>query len=732
MKRVILSLLAVCFCITSFASDTDAMQALIKRLLPEHAQQFAVEKLPTKESDYFRLRSQGNKIIIGGNNANSMAVGLNHYLRYWCNTSVSWFAADPIEMPAVLPLIETPTTVEARCKERFFLNYCTFGYTMPWWKWEDWERFIDWMALQGVNLPLAITGQESIWYRVWLSMGLTDEEIRNYFTGPAHLPWHRMLNIDYWHGPLPKSWLENQEALQKLIVARERELNMRPVLPAFAGHVPKEIKRIFPDAPLSTLGTWGGFPEENVPSFLDPMSPLFAQIQKAFLKEQTRLFGTDHIYGIDLFNEMDPPCLDAEYLHRVSGQVYETLRQVDKRAVWLQMTWLFYHDKHWTNERIEPYLTGVKAENQLLLDYYCEKTEIWRRTEQFYGVPYIWCYLGNFGGNTTLIGNLDDIEQKIEKTYTEGGKNFVGLGSTLEGFDCNPFMYEFIFEKAWNTPLHKDIAQWSARLADRRTGAQSESARSGWQQLIDKVYCSYSRSWQCSVTNVRPSLGTPKRRHSKTKIFYDNKDLCQIIELLLQSESTTTTHTYDLVNFMRQLLGNHFGTMFETYKAQVDAADLEGTRATAKAMMEIIADMDRLLASRTDFLVGKWIADARDIGLNEQEKRYYEQNARNLLTTWGDRGIKLNDYANRSWAGMMKDFYGVRWQMFFDAVDDTLSAGEVFDDVQKQALENRMTAFEKSWWYDCRGSYSNKAEGNGAEIARELYKKYHDAVMNAQ
>ena len=183
---------------------------------------------------------------------------------------------------------------------------------------------------------------------------------------------------------------------------------------------------------------------------------------------------------------------------------------------------------------------------------------------------------------------------------------------------------------------------------------------------------------------------------------------------------------------MRQVLGNHFGTMFETYKAQVDAADLEGTRTTAKAMMEIIADMDRLLTSRTDFLVGKWISDARDIGMNEQEKVYYEQNARNLLTTWGDRGIKLNDYANRSWAGMMKEFYGVRWQMFFDAVDDTLSAGEVFDDVQKQALENRMTAFEKSWWYDCRGSFSNKTEGNGAEIARELYEKYHDAVMNTK
>lgn len=36
-----------------------------------------------------------------------------------------------------------------------------------WWDWERWEKEIDWMALQGVNLPLAFTGQETIWQRVF-------------------------------------------------------------------------------------------------------------------------------------------------------------------------------------------------------------------------------------------------------------------------------------------------------------------------------------------------------------------------------------------------------------------------------------------------------------------------------------------------------------------------------------------------------------------------------------
>ena len=48
-------------------------------------------------------------------------------------------------LPAFLSLSRSK-----RVKNRFFLNYCTYGYTMPWWKWGEWEHFIDWMALNGI------------------------------------------------------------------------------------------------------------------------------------------------------------------------------------------------------------------------------------------------------------------------------------------------------------------------------------------------------------------------------------------------------------------------------------------------------------------------------------------------------------------------------------------------------------------------------------------------------
>lgn len=211
-----ISFILACICtLGSYADDVAVFNALVNRLLPDYSSQITGKKLPEGKNDYFQLSSVGDKIEIAGNNANSMAVGLNYYLKYYCNTNVSWFVDDHLDMPATLPAVDKKVTVDARCKDRFFLNYCTFGYTMPWWQWEDWEHFIDWMALNGINLPLAITGQESIWLKVWTKLGLSESEVRNYFTGPAHLPWHRMLNIDYWQGNLPMSWLDGQEELQK-------------------------------------------------------------------------------------------------------------------------------------------------------------------------------------------------------------------------------------------------------------------------------------------------------------------------------------------------------------------------------------------------------------------------------------------------------------------------------------------------------------------------------------
>ena len=335
LKSVLL--LVVSLAMMSFkTADERAAEALARRVMGSKAKAIVFEQTDAT-TDSYELLQKGKKVLIRGNNANSMAVGLNRYIQQYCLAGVSWYDFNPVELPDVMPQVPEKVSGTVEVPIRFFLNYCTFGYTMPWWKWQQWERFIDWMALNGVNMPLAITGQEAVWQKVWRKYGMTDEQIRAYFTGPAHLPWQRMINIDRWQGPLPQSWIDGQAELQKKILKRERELNMTPVLPAFAGHIPADLEQTMPGIRTSKVNRWCNFDEKYRCTYLNPSDPIFASIQKDFLEEQTKMYGTNHIYGVDLFNEVSPPSWEPDSLAKISAGVYASLTNVDPEAIWLQM-----------------------------------------------------------------------------------------------------------------------------------------------------------------------------------------------------------------------------------------------------------------------------------------------------------------------------------------------------------------------------------------------------------
>ncbi|MCX2473778.1 alpha-N-acetylglucosaminidase [Pedobacter sp. MC2016-05] len=709
-----------------FLRAASPIEDLTKRIAKPFSQKIIFEKLAERNGkDYFQLESKNGKLIIGGNSYNSMAYGLNHYLKYYCNTSVSWYKDDAIDLPAVMPILPSRITQEARVKNRFFLNYCTFGYTMPWWNWKDWEHLIDWMALNGINMPLSITGQEAIWYKVWSKMGLSDLEIRSYFTGPAFLPWHRMSNIDHWDGPLPKSWLDNQLTLQKKIVARERELNMKPILPAFAGHVPKVIKERFPSARITDLGTWGGFGEAYYSHFLDPLDPLFKQIQRAFLTEQTKQFGSDHIYGADPFNEVTPPSWEPKYLASAADVIYSSMKEVDPSAEWLQMTWVFYYmRKEWTNERIKAFVRAVPQDKMTLLDYYGESTEVWKLTESYFKQPYIWCYLGNFGGNSMVVGNLQTVEERMENAFKNGGSNLTGIGSTLEGFDINPIMYDYVFEKAWsNGPTA--VKTWTDKWADRRLGYPDKNNQNAWNNLVKEVYNNPSKLGQGILINAKPALKGTVHWTPNPKYNYANKNLFNTWkQLLVTGGKGKQASGYDAVNIGWQVLGNHFMKLRDDFTAAYEQKNIVEMNKNKKEMLDLIDDVDRLLATQPSMLLGKWIENARKIGKDNAEKDYYEQDARMLITVWGGSQRSLNDYANRGWAGLTGDFYKHRWEMFFDEVSMSMSQDKQFDD---KVFKDKIHAFEDRWVKD-RKKFPTTTIGDSFELCRAMVSKYSSAI----
>ncbi|HEY0432672.1 MAG TPA: alpha-N-acetylglucosaminidase [Chitinophagaceae bacterium] len=720
-KTRLLLTISLVVCLKATCNDIAAITALANRVAPAYAARMGFSTLQNAPADVFELSWKDGRLHIRGNNANSMAAGLNYYLKYYCFASYSWYAGDHMILPAGMPAVPRALRIEARCAKRFMLNYCTFGYTMPWWTWKEWEHFIDWMALNGVNLPLAITGQEYVWYQVWKKFGLTDNEIRGFFTGPAYLPWHRMANIDHWEGPLPMSWINAQVNLQQRILGRERSLNMKPVLPAFAGHVPEVLKKKYPAAKITSLGEWSDFDSSYQSFFLDPFDSLFNPIQQAFLHEQAKIFGTDHIYGTDPFNEVTPPSWDPSYLSNVARIIYSSMKAVDDSATWLQMTWIFYYNrKNWTDDRIEAYLRAVPQDKLLLLDYFCDKTEVWKTTQSFYGQPFLWCYLGNFGGNTMMNGALKEVESRMENSFRSAGRNLWGIGSTLEGFGVNPVAYEFVLEKAWSKgPVNVD--EWIRKWAARRYGKPDEHAMHAWDILLRTTYAEPAGVSRATLTNSRPVLKNFQSWTTNPAINYDNRDLLEAWQSLNEaSPPFTDVYQYDLVTVAKQVLGNYFKVVRDSFTAAYEARDLIKMHEAGARMMRLLNDIDTLLATNRNYLTGAWIASAMQWGGSPAGRAYFGRDAKKIISVWGQQGRNLVDYANRTWAGITGSYYAARWQMFIDEVIEAVQAGEMYNE---KAFSEKVKAFEEHW-ADSPAVFQPRPIGNARLISRMLYERY--------
>ena len=694
-------------------------EALAERLIPAQAKYIEFREIPADTTDVFELKSEGRKIVVSANNAGTMAVGLNYYLNNYCNTTVSEYAAHPVEMPEVLPQVSEPVRVTAKVKYRFYLNYCTFGYTMPWWGWKEWERFIDWMALNGVNMPLATTGEEATWQRVWRRFGMSDGQIRAHFTGPGHLAWHRMVNINKFQGPLPQEWIDAQAELEKKILKRERALSMTPVLHSFSGSVPEVFKDMHPEAQITKVSNWGGFGDPYRCWFLSPTDPLYAEIQKAYIEEQTALFGTDHIYGLDPFNEVDAPSWDVETLSSMGSAFYGSLEAADPEAVWLQMGWFLINDRrHWTPELMEAFLGSVPQEKLIMLDYHDDWVLGWKLTESFYGHPYIACALLNFGGNTLFNGNFPTLIPYYEETFAKGGSNLQGVGSTLEGFGTNPYYYEFVLSLGWNYSQTPD--EWIDKLADRHIGREDEAARALWHRLIMEIAPQYTGSGVSM--NAHPKFGP--QYYNWTVKYPDIKGYTPFLKgvwrEMLEIGSDRYEYRYDVANIGRQALGDYFDILKDSLEVVWNKRDLARARALKAEMGEVLDDCDALMACIPEMNLQNWNEGARSWGDTRAEKDYYERSARTILTVWSNnRG--LTDYANRQWAGLIKSYYKPRWMMF---CDDIIAAIEDGSDFNEKRFDEKLRYHEISWTEPSVTPIEYTSPGDPMETARRIIDKY--------
>jgi len=597
---------------------------------------------------------------------------------------------------------------------------------MAWWDWERWQQEIDWMALHGINMPLALTGEEAIWQDVYRKMGFTDKELESFFTGPSYFSWFWMGNIDKWGGPLPQHWMDTHKELQKKILERERSLSMTPVLPAFTGHVPPAFKTKFPDAKLKKT-TWGaGFDDVYI---LDAEDSLFEKIGATFMETQTREYGTDHFYSADTFNENVPPTNDTIFLKHISNKVYQSMANTDPQAVWLMQGWMFhYNADYWKPAQIRALLSGVPEDKMIVLDLYSESHPVWQKTNAYYGTPWIWNMLQNFGGNVSMFGRMQNVAHDPSSVLRDpsSGK-FKGIGLTPEGIEQNPALFELMLENVWRSdPINVD--EWLKTYTRKRYGVENDSINQAWTLLKNSVYDGgLGEGGPESIIVSRPTFSSTGHR-VLTKLDYDPNELVKAWRIFIMQAGQfqhSEGYRYDLVDITRQVLANYALPLQQRIATAYKQNDIASFKTHSTEFIILIDDLDTLLGTHADFLLGKWIADARKWGITPEEQDLYEFNARDLVTLWGDQNSELHEYSNRQWSGLLKGFYKPRWEQFFAFVLQNMERKKVPD---MRAFEEKIKAWEWQWVNSKNGNYPFTPSGNSADVAKEMFHKYHQKL----
>jgi alpha-N-acetylglucosaminidase len=703
------------------ADELAAAKALIARVVPGQAASFVVERIPSAAGrDVFEIESRGGRIVLRGSSGVAIASALNRYLEEFAGVNVS----NPLTPIHLRRVVHVPVRIRvvSPYQYRYFFNYCTFSYSMAWWGWDDWQRMIDWMALKGINLPLAATGQEGTWQLVLRDLGFSDRQIGEFLVGPAYLPWGWMGNIDGLGGPLPKSWIAGHVALERKILARERALGMKPVLQGFTGHVPESIRQVFPNAKIHQTGDWSaGF---SGTWFLDPLDPLFQRIGTLFIRKQTELFGTDHLYAADSFNEINPPTDDSTFLAGMGRTVYESMHAADPDAVWVLQGWfLYYQAKFWRDPQAKALLGAVPDDRMLVLDLYGDRHPVWKERQAFFGKPWIWNVLYNFGGQVTLNGDLPHIASNVHDAVTsESRGRLAGLGMMMEGLGYNPIVPDYVMDLAWR-PDAPPIEEWARAWVRRRYGTDDRRAWAAWKILLATAYRSPAQTG--TFLAERPQFyDSTKAYRTEPKLPYDPRLLAAALDTLLAASKelgASDAYRYDVVNLTRQLLGGLGLPAVQAVEAAYMRKDRAALDSAESRMTGLIADLDTLVGTRPEFLLGPWLESAKAWGTTQAERDLYEWNARNIITLWGTKCTEgqnddLNLYAYKQWQGMFSGYYLPRWRDFFGRLNRSLDEGKAFD---RAPFAAESCEWEKEWSAG-HARYQVLPGGDAVEVVRRM------------
>ncbi len=738
-KGVLGALLMLFFVSASVAQEMlnpKAVSDMLDRIGGKGASELFVtvvdDGLSSDGCDLFIITSRDGKPCVKGNSILAVTTGINWYLNHYAHVNLTWNCMRADLSTLKLPLPANDELHKCSADYRYYLNYCTFSYSMAFWTWERWQQEVDWMALHGINMPLVLVGLETVWRDVLTEIGYTKAEINEFVAGPGFMAWFAMNNLEGWGGTgagmkgNPDWWYERQGNLCRLILTAIREYGMKPVLPGYSGMVPNSMRSKKPTWNIIESGMWaGGYTRPDILSPADTKN--FGYMSELYYRHLKNLMGTSEFYSMDPFHEGGVPTgqvsIKAVYNGVMKAMDDYAMTAEELAALGIEKPkWVV---QYWQNLPNATAFASVPVENPdrfVALDLFSDGNPNWSGNH-YAGHDFIYCMLHNFGGRTGLHGRVAKTISGYYAALKKG--NMRGVGATPEGIETNPMLYDMLFELPWRAE-EPTPEEWLRMYAYNRYGIDSKDAYTAWVKLLNSVHNCTVDGQQGTTEPVilaRPAWTVNSvSSWSKSAIYWDVQDVLHAADLLLSLTGvphiSEANYSYDVVDVVRQSMVDFAYYLLPEIKNAYNKRDTAEYERLYKLFLQLMLDVDKMLSTDTNFTLGRWTTMARDVtdeadGTTVTDKNWMEWNARTQITVWSKTDSNLHDYSNRCWAGLIKDYHYQRWKMFFENNGNAPSGGW-------------FTAFERPWTLNFTDYiYDDAVSGeNPVETARATFANY--------
>ena len=620
------------------------------------------ESHPGHDGFIVKTLSAGSRktLVIGSAVPRGCLYGVYHLLEEALDVGFFW---DDVRVPPRPDIAFTDLDIVERphFPEREYVQACIYSYSTMFWGVEEWKKELDWAARRKFNL-LQMTFHRAVpLFNAMKSIGVEMDA--------------------------PTPWDLHEDRLAREINHYARRLGFRVIHTLFDGQVPMSFREQYPDAKYIEV-SWLGLPPRL---YISPTDPIFPTIGAKFVSEHAKICGTDHLYNIDPYPEVDPG--DSEEEKRAvkvgfAESIVRAIKAADPKGKWIISGWAFTYDKMWAPPDVEAFLAAVPDDMFVVNDIWAEKNPIYKKFNYFHGKRWGFSVLHSMGGWTTLHGDLADLIKRVQDVKADpAARRCTNFYLNPEIIHHNDVYIDLATELSWR-PDRVRLDDYLDRYLVRRYGRESApEMRQAWDELLASVYGNYD--FTAPAYQDRLTLDVPTSYSTLRGGYIPH--LRKALQVALTEEKRLAENPFyqrDIVDITRQYVGEVYNQETLELIAAFKESKKDAFERQISILRTCLQGLEDILSSHEEFHLETELQRARELPRFEsitfpmaagmKDNGQVIRLRHSALGGLNDYPTLL-DYQRKDLYELVKHYYRPRFEIYVDYLRTKMKDKKPFD-----------------------------------------------------